>query len=140
MENKKLKIGVIGLGKIGEGKHLKSLKSMNNVVIVGICGRNKENTDRVAAEYNTKPYYNYWDLFDNSGLEAVIISTPHYSHTPISIEAFNRGIHVLCEKPIAVHINDAQKSMDSYEKGKDKNPNLGFDLMFQKRTSPFFKK
>ena len=140
MENKKLKIGVIGLGKIGEGKHLKSLKSMNNVVIVGICGRNKENTDRVAAEYNTKPYYNYWDLFDNSGLEAVIISTPHYSHTPISMEAFNRGIHVLCEKPIAVHINDAKKSMDAYEKAKDTNPNIGFALMFQKRTSPFYKK
>ena len=137
---KKLKIGVIGLGIIGEGQHLKSLQTMDNVIIVGVCGINKENTDKVAEKYNTKPYYNYVDLFNKSGLEAVIIATPHYSHTPISIEAFNRGIHVLCEKPVAVHINDAQKTMDAYEKAKDKNPNIAFALMFQKRTSPFYKK
>lgn len=137
---KKLKIGVIGLGNIGEGQHLKCLQSMDNVKIVGVCGRNKEKTDKVSSEYNTKAYYDYLDLFDESGLEAVIIATPHYSHTPISIEAFNRGIHVLCEKPVAVNINDAQRTMDAYEKAKDKNPRIAFALMFQKRTDPFYKK
>ncbi|MBU3113280.1 Gfo/Idh/MocA family protein [Clostridium lacusfryxellense] len=137
---KKLKIGLIGLGNIGAGQHIKYLPKMDNVEVVGVCDIIKEKADRFAADCNTKAYYNYIDLFDNSGLEAVIIAVPHYDHTPIAVEAFNRGLHVLCEKPIAVHINDAKKIMDAYEKAKEKNPNIGFALMFQERTYPIHKK
>lgn len=137
---KKLKIGLIGLGNIGSGQHIKYLPEMDNVELVGVCDIIKEKADKFATQCNTKAYYNYIDLFDNSGLEAVIIAVPHYDHTPIAVEAFNRGLHVLCEKPIAVHINDAQKIMDAYEKAKEKNPDIGFALMFQERTYPIHKK
>ncbi|TDG00468.1 Gfo/Idh/MocA family protein [Paenibacillus piri] len=138
--NKKVKIGLIGLGNIGNNTHVKYLKTMDNVELVGVCDVAKEQADKIAAECGTTAYYDYNQLFDQSGLEAVIIATPHYAHTPISAEAFRRGLHVLCEKPLAVHVNDAQKSIDAYEKAKAANPQLVFGMMFQERTLPFYKK
>lgn len=136
---RRLKIGLIGLGNIG-GLHVSYLKTINSVEVVGVCDIIKEKADERAAELNTTAYYNHVDLFDKSGLEAVIIAVPHYDHTPISIEAFNRGINVLCEKPIAVHVNDAKKTTAAYEKAKEKNPNIIFGIMFQERTYPSHKK
>lgn len=66
----------------------------------------------------------------------VIIAVPHYSHTPITIQAFENGVHVLCEKPIAVTKSDAQKMIDAHAK----HPELRFGLVFQQRTNEAHKK
>jgi len=139
-DKKKVKIGLIGLGAIGAGTYVSILQNNEEVEVVGICDIVKEKADQYAAELNTKPFYNHIDLFDHSGLEAVIIAVPHYDHTPISIEAFKRGLHVLCEKPIAVHVNDAKQMISAYEEAKATNPDLIFGIMFQERTLPFHKK
>lgn len=136
----RVKIGLIGLGNIGAGVHAKILKESKYAQVVGVCDIVKEKADNIAAELNTQAYYNYKDLFDQSGLEAVIVAVPHYDHTPITIDAFNRGLHVLCEKPVAVHVNDANKMMAAYENATEKNPKLVYALEFQERTYPFYKK
>jgi predicted dehydrogenase len=137
--SQKVKIGVVGLGGMGNS-HLRYLTQMDNVELVGVCDVVKEKADKIAVLYNTKAYYSHTKLFEKSGLEAVLIAVPHYDHTPISIYAFNQGIHVLCEKPIAVHVNDAKKTIAAYEQAKEKNPNIIFAIMFQERTLPFHKK
>ncbi|MBW7453329.1 Gfo/Idh/MocA family protein [Paenibacillus sepulcri] len=137
--NKKVKVGLIGLGNIGR-THIGYLQTMDNVELVGVCDVKKEVADRFAAEANTAAYYSHKELFEQSGLEAVIIAVPHYDHTPIAIEAFERGLHVLCEKPIAVHVNDANKMIAAYQKAKTSNPDQLFGIMFQERTLPFYKK
>ncbi|MDF2961284.1 MAG: oxidoreductase [Paenibacillus sp.] len=140
MSVNKVKIGLVGLGNIGANNHIKYLQTMPNVELVGVCDVIKEKADAFAAQYQTTAYYSYKELFDKSGLEAVIIAVPHYDHTPISVEAFHRGLHVLCEKPLAVHVNDARKSIDAYNQAKIEYPNLIFGMMFQERTLPFYKK
>jgi predicted dehydrogenase len=137
--NKKVKVGLIGLGNIGR-THVAYLQTMNNVELVGVCDAVKDKADKFAAEANTTAYYSHKELFEKSGLEAVIIAVPHYDHTPIAIEAFELGLHVLCEKPIAVHVNDAKKTIAAYKKAKETNPNQLFGIMFQERTLPFYKK
>lgn len=136
---RKVKLGVIGLGGMGSS-HLKYLTQMETVEVVGVCDVVHEKADKTAALYHTKAYYSHTELFDKSGIEAVLIAVPHYDHTPISIDAFYKGIHVLCEKPIAVHVNDAQKTIDAYESAKEHYPNLMFGIMFQERTYPHHKK
>jgi len=135
----KVKLGVVGLGGMGNS-HLKYLTKMENVELAGVCDVVKEKADQTAALYRTNAYYSHTELFEQSGIEAVLIATPHYDHTTVSIDAFNRWIHVLCEKPIAVHVNDAKKTIAAYEKAKEKNPNITFAIMFQERTLPFHKK
>lgn len=135
----KVKLGVVGIGGMGNS-HLRYLTQMDNVELVGVCDIVKEKADQAAATYKTKAYYSHTELLDKSGLEAILIATPHYDHTTISIAAFEKGVHVLCEKPIAVHVNDAKKTIAAYEKAKELNPKIIFGIMFQERTYPFHKK
>ncbi|TVY05416.1 Gfo/Idh/MocA family protein [Paenibacillus cremeus] len=135
----KVKLGVVGIGGMGSS-HLRYLTQMDTVEVVGVCDVVREKADKAAAQYQTKAYYSHTEMFDQSGIEAILIAVPHYDHTTISIEAFQRGIHVLCEKPIAVHVNDAKRTIEAYEQAKETYPELIFGIMFQERTYPFHKK
>ncbi|GMA55618.1 putative dehydrogenase [Alicyclobacillus sacchari] len=134
-----VKVGLVGLGNIGM-THMSYLSKMDDVEVVGVCDVVREQADAFASRYGTTPYYSHVDLFDHSGLDAVIIAVPHYAHVPVAIEAFSRGIHVLCEKPLAVHVNDAKKMIDAYAEAKREKPDLQFGIMFQERTYPFYQK
>lgn len=138
-QQRKVKVGLIGLGNIGS-LHASYLKDMQNVELVGVCDIIHEKAERFARECNTKAYYSHQDLFRESGLEAVLIAVPHYDHTPIAVQAFQQGIHVLCEKPVAVHVNDAKKMMAAHDQARKTNPNLLFGLMFMERTHPWYLK
>lgn len=135
----KLKLGLVGLGNMGSA-HVNTLMNMDNVELVGVCDLIHERADFYAQKANTTAYYDVNDMMDRSGLEAIQIAVPHYDHTTISVEAFRRGLHVLCEKPLAVHINDAINSNNAYEEALKKNPSLVFGIMFQERTLPHYKK
>ena len=73
-------------------------------------------------------------MLDSAALDAVIIATPHYDHPDMCIAAFERGIHVLVEKPIAVHLKESQRMIDSYRSCKQTMPNLVFSAMFMQRA------
>lgn len=137
--SEKVKIGIVGLGNMGSC-HAKDCTDIENIELVSVCDKQKERTDKIAKEYDTKAYYDFTDMLDNSGLEGIMIITPHYFHTPISIEAFKRGIHVLVEKPVGVHVNDIQKMIDAFQEAKKKKEGLVFSAMFQQRTYGYWKK
>ena len=138
-KKQRVKVGLVGLGNIGK-THMSNLLQMDHVEVVGVCDVVRENADAFADAYGITPYYNHVDLFEHSGLDAVIVAVPHYAHVPVTIDAFERGIHVLCEKPLAVHVNDAKRMISSYEAAKVKNPNIQFGVMFQERTYPLYRK
>lgn len=140
MNTKTLNVGIIGLGAIGGGTHLKYLQFLDQVKLAGVCDLVKEKADSMAEQYKTDAYYNYQDFLEQADLDAIIIAVPHFDHPAIAIEAFKRGIHVLCEKPIAVHLNDANRMLAAYESAKLQYPELVFGLMFQERTLPYYRK
>lgn len=133
----KIKLGVIGLGNMGSS-HLAYLKDMGNAEVTAVCDILKDRADAMARQYHTAAYYDHAEMFARAPLDAVIIATPHFSHTPITVHAFQKGLHVLCEKPIAVHVDDAKKMLEAYEAAKQKNSQLVFGMMFQERTAPHF--
>ena len=135
----KVKLGIVGLGNMGSG-HCSYLINMPEVELVGVCDINRQRADTQAANCGTNAYYNHQDLFAKSGLDAVIIATPHYDHTPISVHAFQQGLHVMSEKPLAVHVNDAQLSIDAFQQARQRNPAIVFGIMFQERTIPAYRK
>lgn len=139
MNEKKLKMGLVGLGNIGQ-THFEILAELKQIELVGVCDFDKKRADDFAAKAKTTPFYNHIDLFDQSGLEAVMIAVPHYHHPTIAIDAFERGLHVLCEKPLAVHVNEARRTIEAYKAAKQDHPGLVFAMMFQERTLPFHKK
>ncbi len=139
MSTSKVKVGLVGLGNIGT-THAENLSKMDHVDLVGVCDIVKEKADIFATRYKSTAYYDYHDLLQNSGLDAIIVAVPHYDHAPISIEAFAHNVHVLCEKPLAVHVNDAKKMISAFDVARSKNPKLLFGIMFQERTNPFYRK
>lgn len=134
-----VRVGLVGLGNMGSG-YVNMLPNHPNVKVVSVCDVVAEKAQQAAGKLNAKAYTDYRAMFHDGGLDAIVVAVPHYDHTPITVDAFAQGLHVLCEKPIAVHVNDAKKMIAAYEAAKVKNPHLVFGISFQERTLPAHKK
>jgi len=123
MEQKILKLALIGAGNIAKGAHLPAYCKMKNVDLIAICDIKPEKAAALAkiyAEKTGKPepavYENYMDVVNLPGIEAVDICTPNYLHSIIAVEALNHGLHTFCEKPDAVSVAEAEKMKAAAEK------------------------
>lgn len=135
----KIKIAIIGVGLMGT-KHTHNLHKLNNTELVAICDIDPVKADHHAQEYGVPAFYNHREMLGKIDLDAVLIATPHYDHPAISMDVLAHGIHVLTEKPIAVHSKDAKEVITAYEKAQEQHPDLVFAAMFQQRTYGFWKK
>lgn len=135
----RLKMAVVGVGNMGR-PHVCDVHELANTELVAVCDIKRVRADEVAAEYGVKAYYDYRDLLTEAGVEGLLIATPHYDHTPISIAALQQGVHVLVEKPIAAHAKDARRMIDAYQEARASHPGLVFAAMFQQRTYGHYRK
>ncbi len=135
----KVKTAVVGVGGMGSS-HVRDLATLPNVELVAVCDVDHAVADRLAAQYGVRAYYSHEDLLAREQPQAITIATPHYDHTPIAIAALGRGVHVLTEKPLAVHVRDAQRMITAYEQALPRFPGLTFAIMFQQRTQAFWGK
>ena len=108
MAKKKLRVGVIGCGAIGQRRHLPEYAARCDVELAGVCDikfpRAKEAAEKFGA---AKAFKDYKDLL-KLGLDAVSVCTPNYLHAPMSIDALKAQCHVLCEKPMAGSVQEAR--------------------------------
>ncbi len=128
-----VRIGLLGLGNMGRfhADYL-SQKGVNHCELTAIATSNPEK----AAKY---PGVRLFDapeaLIDSGSVDAVVIATPHYSHTTLGIRAFERELHVMVEKPISAHVADCERLIAAHRKSK-----RVFAAMFQLRTEPRYQK
>ncbi|MFN4226883.1 MAG: Gfo/Idh/MocA family protein [Candidatus Ratteibacteria bacterium] len=131
---KKLKIGVIGVGGMGSA-HCNSVKNLEETELVFVCDIDENVAKKKGEELKVKYFTDYKEAIKSGLAEGIIIATPHWFHPEIAVFAFENGLHVLSEKPIAVKVSDADKMIEAAKKsGKI------FTIMFQRRTEPIFKK
>lgn len=131
--NRKLRVGIVGLGNIGM-IHFEHLSKMEGCRIAAICDNWKQKVEELSEKHQIDGYTDYTSMLDSGGLDAIVVATPHYQHPAVAIEALRRNIHVLVEKPVAVHVNDAEKMISVYEEEKRKHPNLIFAAVHQQRN------
>ena len=131
MLHRKVNIGVVGIGNMGMA-HAATLGKIPIANIAAICALRKNKADIFAKKIGAKAYYDVDEMINSGDIEAIIIATPHYDHTTITLKAFAAGLHVLTEKPIAVHKADALKMITAHNKRQD----LRFAAMFNQRTKP----
>jgi len=127
---KKVKIGVIGTGGMGQG-HLTKIKEIPEAELTAICDIDPQITREISEKYEVPGFTNYEELLNSGLVEAVIVATPHYFHPPIGIAAMEKGIHCLSEKPIAVSVKAADKFVEAARNNK-----RVFAVMYQMRTLP----
>ncbi len=108
MKSRKFRVGLIGAGGIAQNCHIPGWKNLPEAEIVGIADVS-EAAVRKAAELagGTQTFSDYRDLL-KLDLDAVDICTPNMVHTPAALAALNAGLHVLCEKPLAVSTADVR--------------------------------
>ena len=152
MTENRTRIGIVGIGNMG-AQHVRHVIDLPNTELAAVCDRKAERfdaafADKVSPESNacnddsdyaarlaeTAQFTDYQEMLDGADLDGVIIATPHYDHPDMSLLAFERGIHVLVEKPIAVHVKEAQRMIDGYRAATEAQPDLLFAAMFMQRT------
>ncbi len=134
----KLRMGVIGLGNMGS-EHCRLLLS-DRAVEAELCCVADLRPERREWARQTLPehvaiYEDGQALIDAGACEAVIIAVPHYSHPALTVAALDRGLHVLCEKPVAVYTQQARPMVEAAGRsGKT------FALMFNQRTNCVYRR
>lgn len=134
-----VRFGIVGIGQMGH-MHAKWLQNgdVKGGTLAAVCDV-KDDRKKWAEENlndDVKFFDNYKDLLDSEEVDAVVIATPHYDHPVIAIEALNRDLHVLVEKPAGVY---TKKVREMNEVAASK-PNLVFSMMFNQRTNPLYQK
>lgn len=121
MAGKKINIGVVGLGRIGWDFHcLELLKKDKTFNIVAVSDVSEERCEEARNILFCEAYTKYEDFLNHKGLEAVVIASPTHLHKAMSIKAFQKGLHVLLEKPMASNAKEAKAMIDAAKKHKVK--------------------
>lgn len=108
-----VKVGIIGAGSIGK-IHVKSFKAVPDAEIAALVDIDRAEAEKVAKENDIpKVYTDYKEMLKDETIDAVSICTPNYLHAPMTIDALEAGKHVLCEKPMTVNGELAQKMVDT---------------------------
>ena len=110
-----LKIGIIGCGGISRA-HLGGYSQCEGVKIVAAADSVAEKANEMAGKTGAIPYTDYIEMLDRGDLDGVSIATPPRLHRSIVIAALERGIHVLCEKPLAMDADEAKDVVEAAEK------------------------
>ncbi|MDP3999618.1 MAG: Gfo/Idh/MocA family oxidoreductase [bacterium] len=104
-----IRIGIIGTG-FGAKVHIPGFQKIKGVKITGIAGSNPAKTAQTAKESNIPLVFDTWQkLIASPEIDAVSITTPPHLHFKIAAAAFRNKKHVLCEKPLAMNAQEAQR-------------------------------
>lgn len=99
----KVRIGIIGTGGIARNRHIPSFQAQPDVDVVAAADVVADSLNEVGAKFSIPNLYSdYRDMIAKEALDGVVICTPNKYHAPAAIDALNAGVHVLCEKPMAL--------------------------------------
>jgi len=116
VSERKIGIGFIGAGGIAN-TYADQLIHIPNAKLVAVASRTEKHAIEFAQRFGMKRWYtNYLDLLKQDDVDAVIVCTPPYLHVANSITAAEAGKHILCDKPLATNLSDADKMISSAKK------------------------
>jgi predicted dehydrogenase len=108
-DDRLLRVGVLGCGPIAQAAHFESCTKARNATLHAICDVADDLRARMAATHAPeKSYADYDAMLADPDLEAVIIATSDAFHVPAARRALEAGKHVLCEKPLALSVEEAE--------------------------------
>ncbi len=104
-----VRIAVIGAGRpnIATSNHLPAIAKINTVKLVALCDIDKSGVRKEAEKWNVRYYTDIDDLLNDDEVELVDICTPDWLHCDHTIKSAQAGKHILCEKPMAINLTEA---------------------------------
>jgi len=129
VKEKRLPVGIIGLGKIGYFHAVNLATKVNYVDLIAVADQYDAVREKFSSEFNVKAYKDYHELLNNPEIKGVVITTPTASHVEIAKDAINSGKYVFCEKPTSDTLEGAKELYEFVEK-KDAFLQVGFMMRF----------
>ena len=135
---RKFKIGVIGTGARGEGFTRELFAGTSRAELFGVCDIDQDRLGRFSDFCGLKDVPRFTDPHEflrQPGLDAVMVTTPEFTHRQVAVEAMLNGKHVYCEKPIAHTIEDGREIMLA-QRQTGMTAYVGFNL---RASAPYMK-
>ena len=133
----RVRLGIIGVGNMGSS-HIKNSVNgkMPEIVITAVADIKPDRLQWAKEQLpEVKTFNTASELMDSGEVDAVLIATPHYDHPPLVIEALEKGLHVMSEKPAGVYTKQVRE-MNAVADKSDKI----FAIMFNQRTNCLYRK
>ena len=103
-----IKVGIIGCGKIAQVRHIPEYAANPHAEVYGFYDINLARAEELAKKYGGKAFASYEALLADPEIEAVSVCAANHAHAEISVAALKAGKHVLCEKPMAVTLEECE--------------------------------
>lgn len=124
MTKKKLRVGLVGVGGIGQSQHMpywQQLEAEGRVELVGSCDIVKERAELGVSKFGArKAYLNHRQMLRNAKCDIVDVCTQNRWHCPITVDALDAGAHVIVEKPMAMSAKESVRMIAAAKKAKRK--------------------
>jgi UDP-N-acetyl-2-amino-2-deoxyglucuronate dehydrogenase len=115
---KKVRLGLVGCGRIAKN-HLDAVSQIPEADFVAVSDIVEEKANGIGEAYEIKGVYkDYLEMMEKEKLDAVSICTPSGMHPQMGVEAANRGINVITEKPMGINIQDADRLIQACDRNK----------------------
>ncbi|MGA9289871.1 MAG: Gfo/Idh/MocA family oxidoreductase [Anaerobacillus sp.] len=127
----KLRMGIIGSGGIAQSRHIPAYQQLaEQVELFGVYDVDYERAKQASEMFHiTNVYEHVADMLKE--VDAVTICTPNKFHADLAVEALKAGVHVLCEKPMALTVEECDQMIEA-EKESGKILSIGYHYRFMK--------
>src|SRR6185369_13902365 len=118
-ETGKVRYAVVGLGHIAQIAVLPAFQhASENSELVAVVSSDHDKIDQICKRYDIKlsyTYDRYKECLESGGIDAVYIALPNSMHKEYAIQAAKHGVHILCEKPMAVNPHECEQMIKAAE-------------------------
>lgn len=129
----KIRYAVVGLGHLSQVAVLPAFKQAANSELVALVSSDAKKLAKLSRQYGVSCCYSYdeYDACLSDGIDAAYVVLPNHLHREFAVRALKAGVHVLCEKPMAVTVKDC-KTMISAAKKSNRKLMIAYRLHFEK--------
>ncbi|MCP1310616.1 Gfo/Idh/MocA family protein [Paenibacillus tyrfis] len=129
-QSRKVRFAVVGCGGISSS-HFTGIERAPEAELAAVCDVDACRAEQYGAKYGVKAYTDYGQLLTNPDVDVVCLCTPSGMHAGQTIQAAEAGKHVVCEKPMAIRLSDAERMIEACDV-------IGVKLatIFPRRMSP----
>lgn len=110
-----VRVGIIGCGKIAQVRHIPEYEANPNAEVVALYDVDHDRACELAEHHGATAYNSLDDLLDDPDIDAVSVCTSNATHAEATIKALRAGKHVLCEKPMAVTLEECEQMVTAAE-------------------------
>ncbi len=128
-----VRLGVVGAAGGMATVHRNYFEKIEGLRYAAASDRNPDRLAALCEETGAEAFTDPQVMIASGKIDALLIATPHYTHPDFARTAFEAGVHVLCEKPVAVTALEAQRLNNDYADAQKTHPGLIFAGMFNQR-------